>query len=389
MLSKDASHETGLMPLLNQETYDDSKSYQVYTYRWVVLALFVFSGVANAMVYLTWAPITDKAQTYWNDINITAVNLLSVIFQICYVPGTFLALRFAERHSLRGLLLRGGFLTSIGCVFRVFGTLLIDSSSGGSYALVLFGTFFVGLSQPFYLNMPAKIASTWFGVSERNAATTLASLANPLGSAIGSLLPAMFVNSESDHAIQTGVRTLLLVQMIVALVALGLSFFFLKSQPETPASASSAKMLELKSSKGLNTIREDMGHLFQNAEYRKLLVSFSIVLGNLNAITALLNQLPGNYSNGDIGLTGAALIMSGFLGAFSTGFVLDCSKSLKKVLKTAYFLTTLSWIFFLSNCRNNNFPLFITSAALLGLATLPTSEFLFPLYFLASLFIFV
>lgn len=377
MRNSEAPLDSGLSPLIKSHDNDEengTKMYQVYSYRWAVLLLFVFSGVANAMVYLTWAPITDKAQTYWDDINITAVNLLSVIFQICYVPGTLLALRFAERHTLRGLLLRGGFLTAFGCAFRLLGAAIIDSSSAGSYALVLFGTFFVGLSQPFYLNMPAKIASTWFGVSERNVATTLCSLANPLGSAIGSLLPAMFVNSDSDNDIKNGVRTLLLVQMVVAFAALILSALFLKSQPETPPSASSAHMQSLKLTKGINTIKEDMTLLFQNAEYTKLLVSFSIVLGNLNAISALLNQVPGNYSNGDIGLTGAVLIMSGFFGAFVTGFVLDCSKSINLVLKIAYLLTTLSWIFFMSNCRENNFPLFIASAALLGVSTLPTSK---------------
>lgn len=373
--------DSGLSPLIaNQDTneVEEAKSYQVYSYRWVVLILFVFSGVANAMVLLTWAPITDKAQTYWDNINITAVNLLSVIFQICYVPGTLLALRFSERFSLRGLLLRGGILTSVGCIFRVIGASVVDSSASGSYALVLFGTIFVGLSQPFYLNMPAKIASTWFGVKERDIATTLCSLANPLGSAIGSLIPAMFVSSDSDHNIEIGIRNLLLVQMIVALVALATSFAFLKSQPDTPPSASSAQMREMKSTRGINTIQHDMIQLFQNKEYTKLLFSFSIVLGNLNAIAALLNQVPGNYSNGDVGLTGAVLIMTGFLGAFLTGFILDYSKAYSTVLKVAYVLTFLSWTFFLANCRENNLALFIVTAALLGGSTLPTSKSFLP-----------
>jgi MFS family permease len=359
-----------------QDNNGEKRQYVVYGYRWIVLMVFVLSGIANAMVLLTWAPITDKAQTYWNSINITWVNLLSVIFQICYVPGTMIALWVSERQKLRGLLLRGGLLTCVGCVIRTIGALVRDSAGSGlSYALILIGTFFVGLAQPFYLNMPAKIATTWFGVNERDIATTLCSLSNPLGSALGSLIPAMFVNSDSYHEIQNGVRYLLIVQMAVAIAALVLSFALLKSEPPTPASAAAEHMQIIKSTKGMNTMFGDIQKLLNNWEYSKLLFSFTIVLGSLNALATLLNQLPGGFSNSEVGLCGAILIMSGFFGAFITGFILDYSKSYKAVLKTAYVLTLLSWTFFMSNCRSKNVALFIVSAALLGGSTLPTSKF--------------
>lgn len=37
----------------------------------------------------------------------------------------------------------------------------------------------------------------------------------------------------------------------------------------------------------------------------------------------------------------------------------------------SYFLATLSILFFVSNCHKGNFPLLLTSAALLGLTLLP------------------
>jgi MFS family permease len=379
-----SEEDRGWKPLLSDDfgvspTHGDvreKRQYVVYSYRWVVLVVFVLSGIANAMVLLTWAPITDKAQTYWNDINITWINLLSVIFQICYIPGTMLALWFSERLKLRGLLLRGGLLTCFGCLIRCIGAFSRDAGGAQlSYALILMGTFFVGLSQPFYLNMPAKIAATWFGVNERDIATTLCSLANPLGSALGSLIPSMFVESESYHDISKGVRYLLIVQMIVSIFALVLALIFLRSEPSTPASASAEQMQIIKSTKGLNTVFGEIQKLFSNREYVKLLFSFTIVLGSLNALAALLNQLPGGFSNSEVGLSGAILILSGFFGAFLTGFVLDYSKSYQIVVRVAYFLTLLSWIFFLSNCRSNNFALFIFSASLLGFTTLPTSKF--------------
>lgn len=252
-----AERDGGIAPLLGDTDQRDSdqsvkRVFEVYSYRWVVLFVFVLAGVANAVVLLTWAPISDKAQTYWDDIDVTAVNLLSVAFQICYVPGTLLGLYCSERYPLKGVLLVGGSLTAVGCIIRVLGTL--SPTMGPSYGLILFGTVLVGLSQPFYLNMPAKIGATWFGVSERDIATTLCSLANPLGSAIGSILPAMFVSGDSDHAISTGIQGLLIVQMCLALVALVITYFFFKSRPDTPASASAEQMQIIASTKAMNTV---------------------------------------------------------------------------------------------------------------------------------------
>ena len=174
---------------------NNEEVYVVYRMRWVALLLFISAGVSNALVLLTWSPIADKASDYWNDLSISLINLLAVSFQALYLPGTMLVSRAMHTTTLRRTMLMGGSLTASGCCVRWMGTMLYDSSdisSTGSYVLVLLGTCLVALAQPFYLNMPAKIASTWFPVKERDVSTTLGSLANPLGSALGSILPAIF-----------------------------------------------------------------------------------------------------------------------------------------------------------------------------------------------------
>ncbi len=350
----------------------DDTEYQVSSFRWATIVLFVFAGVANAMVLLSWSPISDKANDYWDGIGLTFVNLLNVIFQIMYLPGTLLALRISDKNLLRNVLLTGGALSTVGCFIRLIGSLTRDDiGAPGSYALMLIGTALVGLAQPFYLNMPAKIAATWFAVSERDVATTLCSLANPLGSAIGSFIPPMFVTSDDTENVKNGIRTLMIVQLSITAVALLFTFFFFQDEPPTPPTAS-AKSMQM--NKQHTAMFAEVSKLFQNFEYVKLFFSFTIILGSLNALAALLNQLPGNYSNSEVGSTGAALIMAGFFGAFLTGFLLDYSKAYRTVLKAAYYLAVVCWVFFLSSCRDNNFVLFVISAAFLGFFTLPTSK---------------
>jgi FLVCR family MFS transporter 7 len=209
--------------------------FEVYGYRWIVLVVFILAGVSNALVLLTWSPISDKASDYWNGLSVTYVNLLAVMFQVLYFPGTSLSVYAMQKTNLRYTMLLGGSLTAVGCLVRWIGAAVYDAgdtTSTGSYAVVLIGTALVALSQPFYLNMPAKIASTWFSLTERDVSTTLCSLANPLGSALGSILPAMFVSESGDDV--KGVSTLLLVQLIVAVTTLGLTLLLFRNTPPTP-----------------------------------------------------------------------------------------------------------------------------------------------------------
>ena len=356
-------------------TIGDS-TFEVYGIRWTILGIFVLSGFANALVLLTWAPISDKASDFWGGISKTAVNSLAVSFQLMYIPGTALATSTMKKSDLRTTMLVGGMLTTVGCVVRWIGAFARedgDMSPILSYVLVLFGTLLVAAAQPFYLNMPAKIAGTWFAVRERDVGTTLCSLANPLGSAAGSILPAMFVSGggDDDTGDVKGVSTLLLIQLIVAVLAILLVFFFFSSAPPTPPSNSAMQMNTRNDGDDQIAVWDEVKALVGHSHYFKLLVGFTMALGNLNALAALLNQLPGDYSNGQSGSLGAVLIMCGFVGAFMSGFVLESLKAYRPILKSVYTISFGAWVFFASNCRKDNYGLLLASAGILGFTLLP------------------
>lgn len=374
--------------LLSNENIDNTDEYVVYSSRWFMVLLFVLSGMANAIVLLTFAPISDKASSFWSDIGITAVNLLAVMFQICYIPGTALALYISKHYDLKKIMLAGGLLTTFGCVVRWIGGYSHEYSSlssNGSYIVVLVGTIFCALAQPFYLNMPARIASSWFAVKERDFATTICSLANPLGSAIGSAIPAMFVTGggENDDGDVSGVSTLLLLQLIIAAIAFLLTIFLFQSAPPTPPSVTS-DLFHQSAKVTRRDLKNEFFTLMSNSNYVILLFSFTIALGNLNAIAALLNQLPGSFSNEEVGLTGFALILSGFLGAFVTGIFLEKTKAYRPILKFSYAVAVLFWLIFMGSSRSGNVGFFIASAAILGLFFLPISKcyVLFSIFFI-------
>lgn len=355
---------------------DEDDDYFVYSSRWVMLSLFILSGVANALILLTWSPISNISSVFFGGIGNAAINMLTVLFQICYIPGTYMALTVSEKYDQRMLMICGGALTTIGCVIRWFGAFLCEQSGilnpTASYSIVFIGTLLVALAQPFYLNMPAKVAATWFNVRERDISTTLCSMANPIGSALGSAIPPFIVYDNGDGEVM-GVSNLLLTQLAFSGIALSLILFLFKSQPPSPPSLSAARAIVDPDSKVTRkySLKSEIGKLLSNVEYMKLFFAFSLALGNLNAVAALLNQLPGGFSNEQVGFTGFALILSGFVGAFLSGFLLEKTKAYRTILKASFAFGTLMWIVFSLSCRFQRYPLFITSAAFLGFTLLP------------------
>lgn len=287
-----------------------------------------------------------------------------------------LATKTMKSSDLRTTMLLGGGLTSVGCVIRWVGAFAREDGNMSpilSYVIVLLGTLLVASAQPFYLNMPAKIANSWFAVQERDVGTTLCSLANPLGSAIGSIIPAIFVSGggDDDTGDVKGVATLTLVQLVVAALSITLVFFFFTSAPPTPPSNSAMQMNRKNVDDETSAVWVDIKALLNNKQYVRLLIGFTIALGNLNAVAALLNQLPGDYSNSQVGNLGAILIMCGFIGAFASGFVLESTKAYRPILKSVYSVAVGTWIFFASNCRKDNYGLLLVSGGLLGFTLLP------------------
>lgn len=380
-----------------------SQTHKIYFYRFIICGLFVVAGFANALVLLSFSPIASLAMSYWNGIDATAINLLAVSFQIFYIPGTMIGINVSKQRSVKALMMLGGLFTTIGCFVRWIGAYVYENHSPSfnsekSYAIVLLGTFLVALSQPFYLNLPAKIAAVWFPVKERDLATTVCSLANPLGSALGSLLPPLFVTQQHDDSTVKGVSTLLLIQLLVSVVSVALIYlFFINEPPSPPSNTESQKIVSQTVVVGINgvvdpsnasrqtptgsrsettrSIRSDLRILMQNSEYLKLFISFSIAIGNLNAIATLIGQLPGGYSSSEYGTTGFGLILSGFLGSFLTGLLLDKTKSYRPILKSAWIFAVSAWILFVLSCRSGIFPFFISSAVILGFFILPISKF--------------
>jgi hypothetical protein len=108
-------------------------------------------------------------------------------------PGHFLTTASVVMYMLnkggpKAVLMTGSVLILIGNWVRYAGT----KANNGIFGVTMFGQLLLGLAQPFALAAPTRYSDLWFTEKGRTSATALATLANPLGAAIGELVDSFW-----------------------------------------------------------------------------------------------------------------------------------------------------------------------------------------------------
>ena len=204
-----------------------------------------------------------------------------------------------KRYNLKTTLIIGGMLSVIGSLLRLIIAIFRDSMSDSfAYSIILLGQSCAALSQPIYVNFPSLISNYWFPVHERDISTTIASLFNPLGNAIGQVIPTIFVsesNNCTNYTCTDGFMILFLIEFIVCVIPVVIAYFYFESVPPTPPSFSNSMKntqvdqpvdlnYRLKSSEEeedteMNKIKIEFNNLMANKNYLILLFSFSVGIG--------------------------------------------------------------------------------------------------------------
>ncbi len=188
------------------------------------------------------------------------------------------------------------------------------------FGLVMFGQILIGFSQPFVLAAPTRYSNIWFSDSGRVTATALASLANPLGGALGQLISPLWASHES------GIPNMILYTSILSTIATLPVLLLPKSPPSPPSALAAAPIL---------SFREAAHTLPRNKEFWLVLIPFSIYVGFFNATSTLINQIfyPYGFTETDAGIAGALLIFVGLAAAAIVSPVVDRKKIYVPVIK--------------------------------------------------------
>lgn len=270
-----------------------AEKFKVYGYRWVVLAVFMFVNLTIQILWITYAPITGPAATFYG-VSDLQIGILAMSFMIAFIPLSIPVSWVIDTYGFR-------VAVSVGSVLMgVFG--LVRGLVGSNYVLVLWATIGIAIAQPFLLNAWTKVPANWFAVEERATAVGLVTLANLVGTALGMVLTPILIQTFSIAVVQ------LFFGGIAAFSAV-LFLFFSKELPQTPPgpAGSETRALMLDGLRHALTIKSFWYYLF---------VSF-IGLGVFNGMTTWIENIirSRGFSPADAGTLGALMLVGGVLGA--------------------------------------------------------------------------
>ena len=269
------------------------KSFKIYGYRWIVLAVFMGAIAANQLAWITFAPITSVAARYYG-VSDLSIALLSMIFMIVYIVVSIPASWTIDTFGFKVAVGIGAVLTG------VFG--LIRGLAGDNYTLVLISQIGIAIGQPFILNALTKVAARWYPIQERATASGLGSLAMYIGIVLGMMLTPYLV-------LRSSINSMLLVYGVAALIAGALFLIFAREHPPTPVSPPGLQERSL--------VFDGLKQMIRMRDFVLLMAIFFIGLGVFNSVTTWIEDIlrPRGYSILQAGVVGGLMVIGGILGA--------------------------------------------------------------------------
>lgn len=353
-------------------TYEPQET-KVYFKRWIILLIFSYVSFLNAFNWIEHNIIHDVTRLFYNEslpTNINsqnnAVNLLSMVYMLCYIPIGFPAMFLLDRKGLRFTVIFGAALLTIGSIIKCFA---INSEY---FIVLLAGQTVCAIAESITLSVPARLSALWFGSEQVALATSIGVFGNQLGIAAGFLIPPNLVIIGDYEFMRHRLYYLFISVAFLCFIGLITSIIFIKDQPDIPPSLSQLERRRVMSKIGLEftdfqLFKTSLYKLISNQNFMLIFFSYGINVGVFYALSTLLNQIISEYyqdANSTIGLFGLIICISGLIGSIIAGLVLDKFKKFKLVAIIFYISSFLSMCLFTATLKVNIYIIFGTSALL-------------------------
>lgn len=314
---------------------------KVYSYRWIVLAVFMAVVLVNQLAWITFAPITGVAAKYYG-VSDLSIGLLSMSFMLVFIFVSIPASWTIDTHGFRVGVGIGAALTGIFGVLRGIG--------GDNYTLVLISQIGIAVGQPFVLNALTKVAARWFPLRERATATGLGTLAMYFGIVAGMVLTPILV-------IRSNIAAMLTAYGVAALLAAILFLVFSRERPPTPANPPDQEERSL--------VFDGLKHMLRMKDFILLLLIFFFGLGVFNSVTTWIEDIlrPRGFSIVQAGAVGGLMVFGGILGAVILPLLSDHYRRRVPFIILAFIAAIIGLI---GITFALNYPLLLLSAFVMG-----------------------
>lgn len=292
------------------ETILKTEKNHLYSYRWVVLAVFMFVNMMMQLLWISFAPITGDAARFYQ-VDDLKVGFLAMSFMIIYIPFSIPESWAIDQWGYRKAVSLGAILMG------VFG--ILRGLAGTNYPLVLICTLFIAIGQPFMMNSWTTVPAKWFQREFRATAVGLVTLAGLIGVALGMVITPLLAKTMSISNVQ------LTYGIISALSAL-LFLVFAREQPPTPPSHEEERTRAL--------MLDGLKNALSNQMFRIILIIAFIGMAIFNGVTTWVENIvrPRGFTPSDAGTLGALLLVGGICGAILLPALSDKEHKRKKYL---------------------------------------------------------
>jgi len=291
----------------------EQTNFKIYGYRWVVLLVFMFVVAINQLLWITFAPITGSAASFYG-VSDLSIGLLSMSFMIVYIVVSIPASWMIDTYGIRVAVGIGAALTGI------FG--LVRGLFAPNYTIVLIAQIGIAIGQPFILNAVTTVAARWFPVRERATAAGLGSLAMYLGILVALVLTPYLT-------IQSQIPGMLLIYGIASMIAVVVFFALMKERPPTAPCRPDQEERSL--------VFDGLKESLRINDFILLLIVFFVGLGVFNAVTTWIEDIvrPRGFSIVQAGNIGGLMILGGIIGAVVIPLLSDHYRKRTPYLKLA------------------------------------------------------
>ncbi|CAK9301567.1 unnamed protein product [Gordionus sp. m RMFG-2023] len=269
--------------------FENKKSVQIKLYkrRFLILAIFTLYSMINAFQWIEYSIITNIISKFYGK-SARQVDWLSMIYMAVYIPFIIPASWLLNARGLKETAILGGFLNALGAWIKC------ASIRSDLFWVTMLGQILCAIAQLFILNIPSKLASTWFGPKELATACSIGVFGNQVGVALGFLLPPILVPNTTIPEIAEGLKKVFYSVAIVSTIILALIIFVYQKNPKHPPSPSEMVLGTHDDYKDIS-FKSSLYSMFKSRNFILLFFTYGIITGNYYAISTLLNQIVLHY----------------------------------------------------------------------------------------------
>ncbi|MEB3756191.1 MAG: MFS transporter [Desulfurococcales archaeon] len=314
-------------------------------YRWIVLSIYILSGIASQLIWITYAPILSTSAKFYH-VSENEVSLFAAVFPLIYLIISIPVGYFIDKYGFRRALITGMLFLGVFSVLR---------SITASFIIALAFQVIAGIGQPFVMNSVSKLVRSWFPEEETALATGLGTLSLMLGIIIALALTPILVS-------HIGLTYTLAIYGGYSIITLFLVYILVKEPV--------IKYGEERVAVGLR----EMIIVLKNRNILILSTLFFLGVGAYTAFTTWVEPLvkATGVPLGKAGVVGSLLTIGGIIGSVVIPGIADKISSRKKPMIYALLIAVFLWLtpYFAHGTTAASIELFITGFFFLSLAPL-------------------